>query len=108
MLGLLNENTHSVKTWLSANSAFAARDTDADMTIHFAAWSGNVEVVTWWINQARDLNARDKYGLTPLHLAVWNLHLDAAKVLLDGPTASLSPTPSPSRGVWFRQKQKKF
>jgi ankyrin repeat protein len=44
-----------------------------DISIHGAANSGNIEAIKQHLAAGTDVNAKDKYGGTPLHRAVGNL-----------------------------------
>ncbi len=40
--------------------------------IHWSALLSDVRYVQYWIEQrGEDVNVKDAYGITPLHLAVW-------------------------------------
>lgn len=50
--------------------------------MHLAAWTGNVHLVTALVSAGEDTNNGDRTGLTALHLAVFNSHVDVVKTLL--------------------------
>ena len=52
------------------------------MSTHFAAWSGDYEVLQAQIRLGLEVSKPDKYGWTPLHLAVWNMHTEFVTLLL--------------------------
>ena len=52
-------------------------------SLHWAANFGRVDVVRELINQAGDIEMKDKYGITPLHLASYNGHLDVVQLLVE-------------------------
>jgi len=53
-----------------------------DISIHNAAFSGNIEAVKQHIAAGTDVNAMNKYGWTPLHEAVTGGHKDIADLLI--------------------------
>jgi ankyrin repeat protein len=90
----LEDDVHSIKTWLTRHTAFARRCQPTDM--HFAAWTGNVSVVEELIRTGIDVNTKDpKSHYTPLSLAVWNMHRDVIDLLLNVPTIKLDILNSP-------------
>ena len=48
-----------------------------------AAFSGNIEAVKQAIADGADLNAKHKYGLTPLHRAAFRGHEEIADLLIE-------------------------
>ena len=53
------------------------------MNLHFAAWTGNKEIVEMLVREGEDVTMQDSYGWTALHLAVWNMHTDIVIFLLE-------------------------
>ena len=51
--------------------------------MHRAAFWGYTEVVELLINNEVDVNAKDKYGCTPLHDAAEYSHLEIAEMLIN-------------------------
>eukprot|EP00029_Vermamoeba_vermiformis_P012347 TRINITY_DN715_c0_g1_i1.p1 TRINITY_DN715_c0_g1~~TRINITY_DN715_c0_g1_i1.p1 ORF type:complete len:1046 (-),score=26.95 TRINITY_DN715_c0_g1_i1:103-3240(-) len=52
--------------------------------IHWSALLSDVRYVQYWIEQRdEDVNVKDAYGITPLHLAVWAGNYNVAKYLSD-------------------------
>lgn len=71
-------------TLKSLASAFAARgSSDENMTLHLAAWIGNMTIVEKFVQPISDGEtlSGDKPSLTPLHLAAWNMHTEVATTL---------------------------
>jgi ankyrin repeat protein/tetratricopeptide (TPR) repeat protein len=81
-------NIHSVKTLLSTAIPFVVSE-DTKMTVHFAAWTGNADLMKPHIVSRRQ-NMKDKDGMTALHLAVWNMHLEMVDLLLKSPVTLVS------------------
>jgi hypothetical protein len=52
------------------------------MSLHLAAWTGNVNAVKKFLQNAADITSMDPNGYTALHLAVWNMHTRVVAVLL--------------------------
>ena len=53
-----------------------------DISIHDAAYEGNIEAVKQHLAAGTDVNAKDKEGDTPLHIATWNSHWQIAQLLI--------------------------
>lgn len=51
------------------------------MTVHCAAWRGDVESLAKEVMNVGGANASDSHGLTSLHLAVWNVHVPVVEAL---------------------------
>src|SRR5271156_3369393 len=79
-----------MKTWLSTNGLFALRSEDMNMTVHFAAWTGNIESLTIKIKEGENVGKADDHGWTPLHLAFWNMHTALVENLLNVSPISIS------------------
>jgi ankyrin repeat protein len=50
--------------------------------LHKAAKEGNLKLVKELVSKGADVNAKDKYGRTPLHYAAKEGHLDVVKFLV--------------------------
>jgi hypothetical protein len=79
----LQQNTASIKAWLSANTAVTTSYGDTQTNLHFAAWRCDREVVEMCILQGKDVTVPDSCGWTALHLAVWNMHTNMVIFLLE-------------------------
>ena len=56
--------------------------TAPDFSIHDAAIDGNIEAVKQHIAAGADVNAKDDYGLTPLHFAAGAGHKEIVELLI--------------------------
>ena len=54
-----------------------------DISIHDAAYEGNIEVVKQNLAAGTDVNAKGKNGWTPLHIAAANDHNELAELLIE-------------------------
>ena len=54
----------------------------ASVDIWEAAYEGNIEVVKQHLAAGTDVDAKDKYGRTPLHLAPGSGHKEIAELLI--------------------------
>lgn len=61
------------KRWLS-RQASVFHQSDREMSLHLAGWMGDIAVQNFMASGA-NLTAKDSYGYTALHFAVWNMHL---------------------------------
>jgi ankyrin repeat protein len=51
--------------------------------LHWAAFNGDLDLVSMLINAGADINARDNDGYTPLHKAVWRGKIECVRFLLE-------------------------
>ncbi len=51
---------------------------EQDVKLVDAIRNGNLEDVDTLIKSGADVNARDRYGFTPMHEAVWSGRIEAA------------------------------
>ena len=56
--------------------------TNDERPLHWAALTGDIDVVSLLIEHGADINAVDAQGLTALHWAAWQGQLDIAKLLV--------------------------
>ena len=54
-----------------------------DISIRKAVGAGNIEAAKQAIAAGADVNAKDKYGWTPLHSAAFNGHKEIVELLID-------------------------
>jgi len=59
-----------------------AKGIDNWTALHYAARSGNYNIVLFLIRHNANLDAASKTGWTPLHLACYQGHYDTAEMLL--------------------------
>ncbi len=62
---------------------FRRQNPDFKTPLHYAARSGNAEIVDMLLDANADPNARDLHGTVPLYFAVWHEHVDIVQSLLD-------------------------
>lgn len=92
---MANINRHSIKAWLSANASFVGGKEEM-LTLHSAAWKGDLQSLKKYVDLRLPNPVLDTQEYTALHLAVWNMHHEAVKLLLDSPIqirASEVPAP---------------
>ena len=53
-----------------------------DISIYFASGLGNIEAVNQYLAAGTDVNAKDKYGRTPLHEAAYWDHKEIVELLI--------------------------
>ncbi|XP_020848785.1 CARD- and ANK-domain containing inflammasome adapter protein-like [Phascolarctos cinereus] len=73
-----------VKSMLIHKVRFGARDMDGFSSLHYAALKGNVEMVKVFleVGKNKNINERNIYRKTPLHLAAEQGHGDLVKLLM--------------------------
>jgi hypothetical protein len=75
-------DTAKVAALLRGNSALiSGKDAYGETPLHWAALSGQKEVVQLLLDNKADVNAKDNDGITPLHDALLNGHNDVADIL---------------------------
>ena len=77
------EVAHVLKDGRSENIVGALDVKSGMSTLHYAASLGSVNIVTMLLDAGADPQVIDKYGKTPLHLAVQNDHLEVLQLLLE-------------------------
>ncbi len=55
-----------------------------DISIHKAAYKGNIEAVKQAITDGADVNAKDSFGRPPLHDAAYRGHTEIVELLIAG------------------------
>jgi len=69
---------------LKSHGELYEKNSDGQSLLHFGVQSGNGRLTNYLINKHLDIDATDKYGITPLIMAsVHSRYADAAKVLLE-------------------------
>ena len=53
-----------------------------DISIHQAAWTGNINVVKQYLAAGANVNAKGENGWTPLHMAALSGHKEIAELLI--------------------------
>ncbi len=77
---------HLLLTTIAAVLVVGCGPQPPDISIHKAAYQGNIEAVKQHLAAGTDVNAEAKSGLlgrkTPLHMAAWGGHREVAKLLI--------------------------
>src|SRR5271154_2776215 len=75
-----------LKRWLSVNATFPTplRPMDKELkSVHYAAWTGNHQELLELLKTGHNIGLQDRDGFTALHLAVFNMHTNVVKALVD-------------------------
>lgn len=77
----IKANVELVKKILEENPSIIHEKDELGFTVaHFAAGSDNKELVEFILNKDIDINVKNKYGSTPLHIAIYP---EIAQMLID-------------------------
>src|SRR5688572_4808251 len=80
----MNGDVAAVRLLLDQNVDVNAAQGDGSTALHWAAYSGNVEIVRMLLASRANLKVKTRLGaLTPLMMAARNGHSDVIKLLLD-------------------------
>jgi ankyrin repeat protein len=76
---------NKVKELINSNGTADINELDGNgmAALHWASSFGHVEIATLLISNGAQVNLRNKYGGTPIHLATWEGCLEIVKLLLD-------------------------
>ncbi|WP_265029750.1 ankyrin repeat domain-containing protein [Wolbachia endosymbiont (group A) of Philonthus cognatus] len=77
------------------NKVINTRSDDKKTPLHYAAQSGNEQVVKLLIEKKANVDTRDRVGNRPLHIAAKNGYLGIVKVLLDTNKVNVNAKTSP-------------
>ena len=83
---LSNENTAQFEEKNAQIEGKPAKDQFVNTNLHYLATEGSIEpsqLTNMVLKFAKDINSKNKYGTTPLHLAVQNHKLEMVKLLLE-------------------------
>ena len=58
--------------------------------LHFAVWNGHINVINFLIGKNADVNAKDYWGRTPLHLAAEKINDNIARALFTHPEIDIN------------------
>lgn len=84
----------SVKALLEDDGYCNLSEMDDGMTaLHHAAFMGHNNIIEFFLELGQEINSTDKYGRTPLALALVKKHEDTAKLLLKKGATTVSSVP---------------
>lgn len=88
-LAALGGHLNTVKSLLAKKSQFGAKDMDGCTAMHYSAAGGNIKIVKALLVAGKNKNINDKniWRKTPLHLATENGHSDLMHILLSNGSA---------------------
>lgn len=72
-----SEGETTGKSWISANTGYKRE------SLHMAAWTGDVEQLEMLWRRGHKMTRADADGWTALHLATWNMHINAVSFLIE-------------------------
>ena len=79
----VENNYQNIVEYLLKNGANTEFQYNGETVLYYAAKKNKLDLVKELIRHKADIEAKDKYGATPLHLAVIHGHLDIIEYLLD-------------------------
>jgi ankyrin len=83
MLAVGSKGLECVKSLISAGASLNVKDPQEKTLVHYCAMSPSLEMMQYLVNEkSLDVNAADKDGITPLHIASQKGQLDVVKFLL--------------------------
>ncbi|KAJ4200222.1 hypothetical protein NW767_007743 [Fusarium falciforme] len=84
-LAAMNGNTECLEFYLDQGllSDLEYHDDELETPMHYAARFDHFSTIEWLEGREGNINARNRDGLTPLHLAVDKGHLETAKTLIN-------------------------
>ena len=77
-LALINQ----VKPWVSVRAGLTPLNAEF-MSLHFAGWTGDLNLVKSLLSKGSNAGSQDPDGFTALHLAVFNMHVDVVEILIE-------------------------
>jgi cytohesin len=78
----INFNRTEIADLLRKHGGKRGEELEAEESIHAAARYGNIEAIKQHLAAGTDVDAKDKYGRTPLHLAAIEGHKEIAELLI--------------------------
>ncbi|MDP7611373.1 MAG: ankyrin repeat domain-containing protein [Nitrospinaceae bacterium] len=73
---------HLLLTTIAAVVLVGCGESPPDISIHEAAFDGNIAAVKQHLAAGKDVNAKNDHGVTPLHVAAMCGNKETAKVLI--------------------------
>ncbi|HJO09261.1 MAG TPA: ankyrin repeat domain-containing protein [Verrucomicrobiota bacterium] len=87
----------ALQQYLAQGQSVTNRHADNGQTaLHYAAWGGHTNTITWLIEQKADINALDNDGKSPLDFA-WMPRGEAARKILNDAGAKPGNKPEPAQ-----------
>jgi ankyrin repeat protein len=78
-----NDQVSKVRELILKNPKLVnAKDRNNNTPLHFAAQTGNMEIVRLLLSKGAEVNERNNEGITPLHLAVQKCNQEACRSLI--------------------------
>lgn len=88
-------NLEKVRSLVAADPALvAAKDKGGETPLHWAAYSGNVDVVRFLLDKGAEVDAKNVRGLTPLAFTAVQGRIEAAGLLIERGLTLTSVIPS--------------
>jgi len=102
---LQNGDIDVLKARVEADASLVNAECGGRPPLHVAADYGQKEVLEYLVRHGADINATDKYGITPLLSAIYEGHTDCVKLLLSKGAKKVGKAPDGSSYLDCAEKE---
>uniref|UniRef100_A0A131XKV7 Putative myotrophin n=1 Tax=Hyalomma excavatum TaxID=257692 RepID=A0A131XKV7_9ACAR len=102
---LKNGDLDQVKDCVEQKGLDVNASIDGRPPLHYAADYGQADVLRYLIDKGADVNAKDKYGISPLLAAIWEGHTACVKLMVEKGASKDGRTPEGQSYMEAAEKQ---